>query len=170
MRRALPCKEHAFDISEEDLNRFFKFAFVRNPWDRALSVYKFFYITPEENTKRPKFKDMMARRRERVFGKRHLTFEEFIYRLPHSKDHHVAPCSDFIPENVSMDYIGRVENLSEDLIIILNKIDKLEKYDFDYKIYKKNNYIKYYNNINMIDIVSKVYKKDINHFGYKFGE
>lgn len=69
--------------------------------------------------------------------------------------------------NIMVDFIGRVENIEEDLKkcfdiigIKTNKIPHINKT-------KHNNYRQYYNETTQ-KIVKEIYKKDIDFFNYKF--
>lgn len=92
-------------ISEELYNSYFKFAFIRNPWARAVSIYKYFRYH------------------------RMLTFEAFMeYRFPQlwkERYDFVMPQVKFLyDENgkLLVDFIGKFENLEQDFEVIKSKV------------------------------------------------
>ena len=96
-------------LKNENVEGYYSFAFVRNPWDRLLSAYTEFYdahhrkgypIEPPIQS----YKD----------------FEEFCINFPHSdwsKDVHYRPQVGFvcIGGEIKVDFVGKYENLEEDL-------------------------------------------------------
>lgn len=84
-------------MSQVSTSKLFKFSFVRNPVDRAISIYKF-------------------------WGSRHETFDSFVKKKLFGElwDEHyyfVRPQTNFIIDNnneLAMDFIGKVENISSD--------------------------------------------------------
>jgi len=145
-------------IGEDEWNQYFKFGFSRNPWDRCVSNY----VYMKNNTKKIRMN----------------TFKEFIDALEKksSKMLKITAYSQvdfFIYKDLPIDFIGRFENYQEDfekLKTVLNLPNDLE---LPYLNKAKNftqKYVKFYDNQSLIDRVEKIYKKDIEYFGYKFGE
>lgn len=173
----------------QDPKEYFKFTFVRNPWDRLVSYY--FYATRfkdgiNPNTQKPLPHQMLYK----------FSFKEFIMNLEEIKMNtdwvlddtlQNAPqlkkvldnkgfsnnCYDWISDDdgkmLPMDFIGKVENITEDF----NKLAKLLNYPIpNTPLYRKNtskheHYTIYYNK-DMIQIVNKLFEKDIETFKYKF--
>ncbi len=137
---------------------YFKFAFVRNPWDRAVSCYL----------------DKVKRKRMDFYRKCYdKDFEYFINFIKRKDlrfcDRHIKlQCLIFPMKGV--DFIGRFENFEEDLKFVLNKlginISEVPRLNAGKK---GENYISYYNDETK-RIIEEKYKKDIELFGYKFGE
>jgi len=142
----------------------YTFAFVRNPYDRLVSWYSYLTqkLTPAE------IKAMEANSECGNF----LTGENFtnfcikapfwIYKnqLEYIEDH---------SGNIVTDFIGRFENLQEDFDIVCDKIG-IPQQQLPYK--NKSNhkhYTEYYDDETR-QIVAEKYAKDIELFGYKFGE
>lgn len=91
-------------LSEELLERYFKFAFVRNPWDRVVSFYRYFHW----NVSFPRFVESV------LAGK--LWREEYWF---------VRPQSEFILDehgNPGIDFLGHHESLQSDFMRICKRL------------------------------------------------
>tara|TARA_Y100000034_G_scaffold135420_1_gene207269 strand:+ start:328 stop:876 length:549 start_codon:yes stop_codon:yes gene_type:complete len=143
------------DMMDVDkFDKYFKFGFVRNPWDRAWSLY---------------------RNRRNRHGK--SSFEAFIKWHNYATDACINPTQkkyqlDFLTDesgNVVVDYIGKFENLQKDFDIICDKIGiPRRKLPHMNKTGQKN-YTKFYNN-EMREIIAQRFIKDIEYFEYEFGK
>jgi len=139
-----------------DLDSYFKFAFVRNPWDRMVSNWKMF------TSKKFPLKQL------HTMTNRDLSrFEDFVNFSVNNHNHHWQPQVLFLPDN--LDYIGRVETFEADYKYICNNIGiRAESIEQMNKTDRKS-YWNYYNK-STLDLVSKFYSKDIERFGYNFEE
>ena len=135
-------------------NSFFKFSFVRNPYDRMVSWYEHLIRNKFLINKKVSFKDFLkdydSYYRE---DKRNVSFKENQY--------------DFILAD-EMQFIGRFENLENDWKKLL-KILNFKYYPLKWinKNENKKNYHKYYDNWSR-NYVSSIFQKDIEYFNYKF--
>ena len=156
-------KNYKKRVGNKKWNNYFKFTFVRNPWDKMVSQY--FYI------------------QKRKEGKYELKFREFILAFescPESeyiKGNGVAVRYNPIQlpwilddnGNCLVDFIGRYENLQEDFNTVCDKIGiPQQKLPHENKS-KHKHYTEYYDEKTK-QIVAKKYAKDIEYFEYKFGE
>ena len=143
---------------------YFKFAIVRNPWDRLVSCWtqKFNF----ENLK-PKYYEKL-----KLDGTRFVHFKEFIMLLSDdsklNSDIHWMPLNKLFPVDF-LNFIGKFENLQEDFNTICDKIGIAQQ-----KLPHKNKtkhkcYTEYYDDETR-QIVAEKYANDIKNFGYKFGE
>ena len=152
-----------------EFDSFYKFCFVRNPFDRCVSlfhyrrkyskqttVYKHWPSTHEiENMS---FKQMVLKHVKN-------TDPNTQYLVPGCLDGHWL--SDHMLERVN--HVGRFERLQHDFNIICDNIGiKRHQLPHDNKTTHKH-YTEYYDDTTR-EIVEKLYKRDIDHFGYKFGE
>ncbi len=144
--------------------RYFKFAFVRNPWDRLVSA--FFFLRAG---------GMSAQ--ERAWGAEHLDpftdFDSFvrgwvnednIWTWPHFVPQHHFICDKEL--RIKVDFVGRVENLQQDFAYVANRLRcdrRLERTNAS----AHDHYSAYYND-DTRDIVRRVYARDAEIFGYRF--
>ena len=170
---------YVFNPSQYQYDDYYKWVFVRNPWDRLLSCYmnkidsgdcKFIHIPfPAANIK------ILRRRYRYMHYFNSITFEDFVKRVGKIPD---FLCDiDILPQHYffnpqEMDFIGRFENFEADMFKILNvvvpdcDIKKLEKLN------QSNNkggrsYRDHYTD-EMREIVARKYARDIELFDYKF--
>ena len=134
---------------------YFKFTFVRNPWDRLYSIYRFLQTFPNPSTPVPK------------------SFEDFVlaYDAHDLSPGHIGRQTDFILDangNSMVDFVGRFENLYNDLQVVSKKIS----IDLPPTMYRENttehkNYQEYYTT-KAKDAVALKFKSDIEYFEYEF--
>jgi len=160
----LPSKYVREAVGKEIFQSYFKIAFTRNPWDRILSSY----LMGKSYRKSPIFSN----------GERDtpLPFDEWLNKYdpadPHL--HALGRPKNFLPMNVTdftqgADFIGRFERLEEDFgrvckLFDLPPLKLLHKNRRAHKLYTE-----YYNDETR-QIVAEKYAKDIEYFGYEFGE
>ncbi len=162
-------KRYLKELGEEQFNKYFSFAFVRNPWDKMVSNY--FYDKKggiHGNGKNPTFQT----------GK--LSFLEWVKRIESikpSKRRTYTHQVDWLKNNsgdICVDYIGRFENFESDWVKICKKVGMDVKLPHHNKTTRDLNYRIYYKLPNnkwdhdAIDKVKELHKKDIDEFGYRF--
>ena len=145
---------------------YFKFTFTRNPWDRLVSA---FHLVKNHSANK-----VVIKWRERYLNDID-TFDKFIDRLNDTEfrkiilaQAHFRPQIDYISINdkISVDYIGRFENINNDFENICQRIGlevKLNKLNAA----ERNNYRDYYDDKTKT-IVESMYDRDIQHFDYTF--
>lgn len=146
------------NITPEQLNTYFKFTIVRNPWDRMVSLW-FWGISKEYP---PSFREFIYNIRDGVYTEYNRL--RYIQML------------DWITDdagNLKVDFIGRYENLQQDFDTICSKIGlpplqlvcintAKDRAGID-----RTHYSVYYDE-ELKNIVAELFKKDIDYFGYIF--
>jgi len=165
-----------FADSSPDWSKFknyFYFSFVRNPWDLTVSMYKYLWTSSYAWPTKWRVK-------HKKFSK--LTFSNWVnhdfFQSPTIKSSDVASNggigklqSNWLQSKNKLkpDFIGKFENLQEDFNIVCDKIGiPRQKLPHTNKT-KRKHYTEYYNNETK-QIVAEKFAKDIELFGYKFGE
>ncbi len=156
----------------------FKFAFVRNPWERLVSSF-----TREcTNWRNSSMKRDWALDPERfqewaptaLKPGRRAASRRYPHYLSRASRIIAATQSSFL-KGAEVDFIGRFENVVEDFGELLNKIDAIHPLPpRKYWLLPKHNvshgadahYSHYYNDETR-KLVEEVYAEDINRFGYK---
>lgn len=145
---------------------FFKFAFVRNPWARLLSLYKDFTVN------RVYQYSAKVRHEKPLFGE-FADFTDFCLRIhasPWMQDIFLQSQADLLSYNgkVFMSYVGRFEKLSEDFSTICQRIGiETPLLKMNVGKYDSSNYRPYYTN-EARETIGKLYRRDVEEFGYEF--
>ena len=151
----------ALNIKNE---KYFSFTFVRNPFDRLYSAYIF-------------LKKGGMNHHDRLAFETHLSeFEDFEDFVLNGLDNklisqitHLIPQHEYLCDkkgSILVDFIGRFENLDDDIILLSKKLKKdikLSHHNYN----KKKDYREAYTD-EMIEKVYQVYQKDIDIFEYSF--
>ena len=141
------------------LNAVFMFTFVRNPWDRAVSAFN--YLQDGGIIKQDSFKDYI---------KNYLPTARRV--LGAERDHFVDQVVPFNGGLLPGLFIGRFENLMEDWDYVRSETrvfgDKIGRLPFMNRR-KHKHYIDYYDD-ESVEIIRKMYHRDIKLLGYEFGK
>ena len=163
--------DHGNNIEfDESWNDYFKFTIVRNPWDRLLSCWKQ-KLAVRVKTSCPEDECRFYHNLLGLEFPGGLTFAEFVKTLNADNlyaDKHWAPLYSLINLD-SVDFIGRFENLQEDFYTICDKIGIPRQKLSHANSTKHKHYTEYYDDESR-EIVAEKYAKDIEYFGYEFGE
>jgi hypothetical protein len=144
-------KEYGEDLWDE----YFKFSFVRNPWDRLLSQYTWRRAKNQDDVQERDFNEWVLWRSTQTKKRETLT-----------KQADTITCGN----EIIVDFIGRYENLHQDYITLCKEIGISSPYELPHKHNKKSGRLPYneiYTDVTR-DIVKKYYSKDIGMFGYTF--
>jgi len=141
-------------VSREYLDRAFKFAFVRNPWDRMVSLWS--YLS------------------KAGIPRKSITFEEFVETVrsgvapvgPYNRRglSQTRPMTDWLPEGV-MDFIGHVESLED-----FEALGEHLGIEGEFPVLNTSShgeYRKYYTEKTR-EIVAELYASDVQRFDYQF--
>lgn len=161
--------EYYRDNFPDQWESYFKFAIVRNPYDRFFSAYK--YAMSEktywsEKVKLPHVDVNVVKR----FG----SFTEFCENFNDVKNelqHHCwRPQSDFIVDNdvIVVDMVLRYENLSEDFPRLCSRLNIQDRVlqDINVSPYLKGRSFIFEYTEKAFNVVRTEYAKDFNFFGY----
>ena len=148
-----------YDKSWDDL---LKFAFVRNPWERLVSAY-IDKIQGDSLVQGIQLKN---------YKKKYNTFNKMVQFIKSAKleelNEHFNSQTNLLPLN-KLDFIGKFENLQKDFNIVCDKI-KIPRQELPYiNKSKHKHYTEYYDDETR-SIVAEKYAKDIEFFGYEFGD
>jgi len=154
------------NVNPRKFERFFKFTFVRNPWDRLVSCY--FFLKQGGMTdldKRFADDNLAAYDTFESFVDGWLT-EQNIWSWVHFKPQFSFICDASM--RVRMDFVGRMETIEADFRYVcqrLNVAAELKRRNAS----EHRPYTEYYSDT-LRERVAAVYADDIALFGYRFGE
>jgi len=131
-------------------DEYFKFTFVRNPWDKVVSQYEFRRDParfPANNTS-------------------NMSFEQFINN-PNGRP--LQNQLDWVTINqiIAVDWIGKFEYLQDDYNELCDILGVKRKILEHYNKTERRPYREYYNDKTR-DIVAQIFSRDIDYFGYRF--
>ncbi|MDN5936600.1 MAG: sulfotransferase family protein, partial [Nitrosospira sp.] len=149
--------------------RSFVFSFVRNPWSRVLSAYRFAKAghTESMGIKNP------SQYQVPVFQ----SFERFLFEWLAMQnlnqiDFVFQPQYRFVcdeNEAVIVDYIGKVETLAEDARVVGDRLRKDLNIGHANRTGDGSAYVRQFHSQDMVDLIAERYATDIALFNYSFG-
>ena len=159
VKNHLTAKEVIARIGQNKWNSAYKFTFVRNPWDKAVSLYE--YRRKKDRTK---------------IATRGILFSDWVkMTYGEEKDFSYYNVKAFQPQvewlkdnqgNIAMDFVGKFESISEDFKQIAKAIG-LDTELPHLNASKRVGYQSYYDNETR-DIIAHWFREDIKLFGYEF--
>jgi hypothetical protein len=163
-------KKH-FETIEYNYDDYIKFAFIRNPWDRELSIYHF-KLRRRDESKCPaatwQLGDSGNSFKEWIKSDQYMKKSNDVHAYQHKwLDFNDPKFFAFSYENLQKDFDSMIE-----LINAHSSATDLPKKKLSHRMmgqYKHIPYTEYYDE-EMVEIVSKKFAKDIEIFNYKFGE
>ena len=147
-------EERRRETGRRQFESYFKFGFVRNPWDRVVSLYE---------------------RTEALQLRNEMSFEQFVDWIQYSS----ATCVHSSPHryqldwfvdangNLLADFIGKFERLDEDWAFVAQKLGVEEKLPHRRENPRARHYTEYYTPRTR-DIIAAKFKVDIERFDYEF--
>jgi hypothetical protein len=143
----------------KDINDFYTFCFVRNPFDRAISLYKDAKYKRHDIKKKLNLKD-------------DFNFNEFLKKIKDSNHIHHKNQTFFLNDKKNNKIkVFKFENFEKNFIKVLtqNKIStKLRKSNQSKKGSIIESKLKYYNNKENINLVKAIFKDDLRTFDYSY--
>ncbi|MEM1326638.1 MAG: sulfotransferase family protein [Bacteroidota bacterium] len=163
-------------LSPEQFERYFKFSFVRNPFDRFLSLYN--YARLKESRYHSAINPEKA-----LWGKHldydlleHATLNQCAHYLLEGRLRHDEGWNHWLPQvnwlkdgngNIPLDFIGRVETIPEDFKQLATQLNIDGELPYLNKSKRIIDYKDCYDKETQ-KIVSDYYKEDLETFGYQF--
>jgi hypothetical protein len=159
---------------DEQYRDYFKFAFVRNPWDRLVSCY----FNKFAHNNAPGLKIHGRVDVELYPGMPFAEFVEAVHKIPDSKanphfrSQHKVICAWKGVRPIMANFVGRFENLQDDFAIVAEKIGAPElrlphRQRSEHR--ESRSYTEFYDD-RLKDLVHERYQEDIEIFGYSFGD
>lgn len=152
--------------SKEEYDRYFKFTFIRNPWDRLVSAFHFLKrggLTLEDRQWAKEnlapFPDFDTFVREWVTPQSVLTWQHF------------KPQTRFIcnaRDEVQVDFVGRLERIEEDYAAIARRLGVQDNLQYLNRSSKKPRDYRAFYTAETKAIVAAAYRRDIELLGYDF--
>ncbi len=156
---------------DDEYRDYFKFAFVRNPWDRLVSCY-----SDKLAEGGPGFNKLRYGNASFPIGMSFASFVEAVHRVPdrqanvHFRSQYKTICAPREHKPIMADFVGYFENLSDDFAGAAEKIG-LEKLQFPHLMRSKSrggrSYTEFYDE-RLKNLVYERYRTDIEIFGYSF--
>jgi chondroitin 4-sulfotransferase 11 len=157
-RRHMSAREMRALVGPDSWSRYFKFAFVRNPWDRLVSWYHMCIQVPAPN-------------RFACFVREHApTFDEFVTKATTGPGERTTRNQlDYLTDDrgeVIVDFIGRYEALHQDFARVQERLGlPVALPHVNRSVH--GDYRAYYSDETR-DIVARRFAGDIRFFGYDF--
>jgi len=142
-------------VGHEVFSQYFKFGFVRNPWDWQVSLYYF----------------ILKRKRHHLHRlvSRFKTFDDYI-KWHVTEDKSKRSQKDFFSDHdgsIIVDFIGKFENLDQDFKYIQEQIG-IKKVPLPHiNRTRHSDYQNHYSDFSAA-LIAEHYREDIEYFGYQF--
>lgn len=155
-------------VSKRIWNKYFKFTFVRNPFDRFVSLY--FYFSQMKEGHRWYNYNIPVLTETQTYENFEMFCKNFSNIKCKDNFHFISQYKWIIDnkENIIIDFVGRFESLHKDWKHVCERVG-IEGFD-DLSCQNKSYhefYQRYYTEETKL-IVSQIYRKDIEMFGYEF--
>jgi|TARA_R110000824_G_scaffold259181_2_gene447991 chondroitin 4-sulfotransferase 11 len=140
------------NITDKELNSYFKFIFVRNPFSRLISAWN--------DIDKPYFPDFGKFVQEGIFDKNgnpktlHYQLQSSLFK---TLDNY----------SLNLDFIGKIENIKDDWKTLCNLTNLPYQELGHYANRNHNHYTTYYTD-EIREIVSNWYRRDLEFFNYNF--
>jgi hypothetical protein len=142
-------------VGQKNWDKAFKFSFIRNPWDRWVSLYRM-RMNVDDMSHFREYTCQLAEERLDLLG--------ILFTLPTSYWSMLT-----IDNKLAMDFVGKFETLQDDwtkvsnILRISNKLPNINPN----RAGKARPYQEYYDDASR-KAIAEVYAKDIEYWGYKF--
>ena len=151
-------------LAPAEFAAYFKFAFVRNPWDRLVSAYEFLRVGVGQEEYDRALADKIA-----GLGS-FARFLDWIRETRGCDGIHFYPQHKYVCSEESenaMDFVGYFETLGDDVALVAKRLGLSADLPHINSAPSRADYRDYYD-ARAIDLVGEVYHRDIALFGYDF--
>jgi hypothetical protein len=159
------------DLADPRYAGYFKFTFVRNPWDRAVSCYENKFNDPDPNARASR---RLAAPLAQKLGVSKVSFEQFVQYISQQPDeasdvHWKSQTSSLFDgeSRLLVDYVGRFENIGSDFQHVCSVVGLDAKLAHILRTRHRKPYRDYYSDITR-ELVRARYADDISAFSYSF--
>lgn len=168
-------------MARREFREHFKFAFVRNPWDRLVSCYTNKVMDAKETqATEPPFRHVPSEKGSRLYrGMPFAEFVETIYEIPdeesnmHFVSQHQVVCGPGEDRHIMADFVGRFENLAADFAVVAERIGGGKRLELPHKLRSASRrsrpYTEFYDD-RLRALVYERYRDDVEIFDYSFGD
>jgi len=154
-----------------DIDSFYKWMFVRNPYDRLVS--SFFYSRRTLGRKNVSMRNHFwmlesfpryIKNLDELFD---FTSGNFDINDKNFVNVHIVPQHKFasINQELRLDWVGKVENIEKDWKLLSSALGQSSPVEKTNQSRRSSNWFNYYN-AELFDIVNRKYKHDFEMFGY----
>ncbi len=165
-------------VTQETFDAFFKFAFVRNPWSRLVSIYRYLGLVEDMPFKQFLIEEFAGDNAwehrlfkvpqyDYLFDENNRKLVDFIGRFEDLQADFDKVCMSIGLSPQTLPHVnetGKDRSTLNSLKQIIKRVSPLhKKYD------EHDHYTKYYDD-ESIEVVARIHTKDLEAFGYCFGE
>ena len=160
-------------MSQEYFDNSFKFAFVRNPYDRLVSLYKYHRIQKLIGLSFDEFVETLSQEFQNgkvppvgLYNIHSFAETSTLYHLQIYGNQY-QPMVKWLPESsVMICYLESFEQDIDKLLYVMGYEGKRQPVPKKNKSKYDDNFMDFYSNRRTIDLVNKIYKEDFETFGY----
>jgi hypothetical protein len=151
-------QKHGKNYFNKEFKQYFRFGFVRNPWDRVLSIWNYCLPSP------------LGHRVSTV--RMYSSWEDFILQHNPKSLRGWGTCYSYLylKGEQMVDFVGRFEHLCRDMQTVCEQIGvpwRPQDFPHEKKPEDRKQYREYYTP-ELRDCIAEKYADDIETFGYKF--
>jgi hypothetical protein len=152
----LLARQIRLEVGTDVFDQYFKFAFVRNPWDRAISQYASMVRRPDL--------------REYIGMKEDSSFADYLKMIERRSHVQWEKQIEFVQDEsgrVVVDFVGRFERLAQDARIVFDRLG-LSDAQLPHSNPSSHRPYREYFSGDARDQIRRLYARDIERFGYSY--
>ena len=165
-------------ITQEKFDSYFKFAFVRNPWSRLVSIYTYlgyFEVMPFKQFISEDFSSATAwephlfikSQYDYLFDENGKQLVDYIGRFEDLQSGFNQVCSEMGLSEITLPYVNKTKKNVGGVQRLKKVIKQISPFHKNYSV--PGSYTQYYDK-ESIQYVKNLYEKEIDIFEYRFGE